>query len=540
VVVHWYSPHAPSVILCPGLLTKKDGPSFMLSAIARQVYQHGMNVFQFDYFGEGDSDGEHDVISMISLFNSAELVVEFAKEQGCSKLGLVGLGIGNIIISYLSKNGGIAASTLLFPDFKVIAESSEILFYNKRFCNKETICINASDNSIKETKLFQLWKAITGSHYWVADGAISIELLVELSKSKAFEFFLTTSTPTLIIPAPYQKTTEELLGVFNALRCVEILNFSTRENETYTLIKSWDKLASWLSIRLGTIENKVVSPFIPATMPENDVYSMDDAVKRCTFSCESGNQQILGVLHVPSSISRKNNSSQIDQDKKPCVIYLHGLGGDRVDVYRCGFHIGNELARKGVYLLRYDCLGAGVSAGNFFETTWSKKLEILDCMINKLTCIETIDINRIALIAFSSGARLACLAANRMDTITSLVLLSPELTTDKDNLFEGSRFFRHSTGKLVLQYKDLLFGATYFTDARKYEFGIEFEHCQKPMLIVFGEQEESLVSKQFVKNIADQQSEKKVVNVCGGHTFSYHSMREVVIISTSWLADLLY
>ncbi len=495
----------------------------MLSAVARKVHKLGMNVFQFDYLGEGDSDGIHDDIKMISLFNSAKSVVRFAEEQGCSEIGLLGIGIGNIVAIYLSDLKIVSTIVLLFPNVNVISEK---VLQERVELEENEICLDAIYKFLGSKVSHRLWEPITGSYDWIVSGAVSSKLLFELPEWNIFEQLSKSFKPTLVL-AEDKKIVDDFF--FNHLDNVSVID-PLEHDECTSEPFYWDKIVNqiscWLKKQLGS--TTVCNGIIPKLLTQTSGGSRSYSSETCSFLCELDEQNILGILHLPPLTFK---------DKRPCVIYLPGLGGSRTDVYNCGPIIGNVLASKGFYVLRYDGRGSGVSDGEFWEITWSRQLEELISVIRQLTLITEIDMNQINLISFSAGAKLSCLAANRLPSVRNCVLWGPDLI-DKTELIDKSnnRFFRHTSGKIVAQYLNvLLFGMDYFRDSRKYKFRKEFESCRKPMLIFFGVDDWNIICKKFIENTNLKQSEKKIIEVCGGHLFSYHSMQEVITLSAEWL-----
>jgi pimeloyl-ACP methyl ester carboxylesterase len=221
------------------------------------------------------------------------------------------------------------------------------------------------------------------------------------------------------------------------------------------------------------------------------------------------------------------------------VIYQHGLGGDRVESNSCGPRSATRLAEKGFYVLRYDSRGHGVSAGEFYQVTWEGWLQDLRRALERLSEIEEIDVNRVALLSTSAGAKMACFAANRTPQIRGCVLWSPILV-DGDTQAAPQRFRRHPSGKLVTPVKSLWLGMDYFVDVKRkqYDFLAEFKNCSKPVLVFFGDQERDLAGRDLIEQMVCGQPEKTVIEIEGGHAFTYKSVAKAIELSATWLTDL--
>jgi len=82
---------------------------------------------------------------------------------------------------------------------------------------------------------------------------------------------------------------------------------------------------------------------------------------RESITLENEGLKLFGILHRPECC--------LKDVKVPCVVLLHGLGGNKSGRYRMITRLAEALAKNGIAAFRIDSRGAGDSEGNFSETT---------------------------------------------------------------------------------------------------------------------------------------------------------------------------
>jgi hypothetical protein len=112
---------------------------------------------------------------------------------------------------------------------------------------------------------------------------------------------------------------------------------------------------------------------------------------------------------------------------------------------------------------------------------------------------------------------------------------------DIDNgIKQHTRFYRDINGRIVTRSGALAKGMDYFTDSKKFDFPSEFLKCQKPMLMIFGKEDDDLVTRHFMEESILRNPMQKIIEVSGGHLFSRNSLKgEVREKSIMWLGNLL-
>lgn len=136
---------------------------------------------------------------------------------------------------------------------------------------------------------------------------------------------------------------------------------------------------------------------------------------RESITLEIGTQKIFGVLHLPVT----------KQKKVPCVLFFHGLGGDKCGAHRIYVTISEVLSKAGIASFRFDFRGSGDSEGAFNETTIDSQVQDAMAGLNFLKAHPRVCIDRIGFYARSFGGIIAILAAEIWKDVSSIVLWAP-------------------------------------------------------------------------------------------------------------------
>lgn len=130
-------------------------------------------------------------------------------------------------------------------------------------------------------------------------------------------------------------------------------------------------------------------------------------------------EKIFGILHLPLHVK-----------KGPAIVICPGFAGNKCGKFRMFVTLGQELARLGFVVLRFDYRGAGDSEGDFKEITLEGEIS------DTLTCLDflkhhrQVDSSKIGLLGRSLGGAIAVLAARRFEQIKSLALWAPVFRSD--------------------------------------------------------------------------------------------------------------
>ncbi|MEK6785651.1 MAG: alpha/beta fold hydrolase [Nitrospirota bacterium] len=82
-------------ILCHGFLSSKT--SSTNNALTRMLIDRGIATFRFDFFGQGESEGPFDQITVSLAVEQAQRAVDLMRERGYRHSGLMGSSFGGLV-----------------------------------------------------------------------------------------------------------------------------------------------------------------------------------------------------------------------------------------------------------------------------------------------------------------------------------------------------------------------------------------------------------------------------------------------------------
>ena len=90
------SPNATGVVvLCHGFLSNKN--STTNKTLTRMLNEAGLATFRFDFFGQGESEGPFEDITVTRSVGQAHGSIDFVRSQGYENIGLVGSSFGGLV-----------------------------------------------------------------------------------------------------------------------------------------------------------------------------------------------------------------------------------------------------------------------------------------------------------------------------------------------------------------------------------------------------------------------------------------------------------
>lgn len=141
--------------------------------------------------------------------------------------------------------------------------------------------------------------------------------------------------------------------------------------------------------------------------------------QREAITLENDGKKIFGIFHRPVGV---NNV--------PAVIICPGFGGNKSGKFRIFVSLAQELAKRGIAVLRFDYRGSGDSEGESGEITIEGKLKDTLLCLDFLAKDDQIDSKRIGLLGRSLGGAIAVLAARQHSQVKSLALWAPVFKSD--------------------------------------------------------------------------------------------------------------
>ncbi|HKT34582.1 MAG TPA: alpha/beta fold hydrolase [Nitrospira sp.] len=84
-----------AVVLCHGFLSSKN--STTNKTLTRMLNEAGLATFRFDFFGQGESEGPFEDITVSLAIGQAHAAVAFVRSEGYETIGLVGSSFGGLV-----------------------------------------------------------------------------------------------------------------------------------------------------------------------------------------------------------------------------------------------------------------------------------------------------------------------------------------------------------------------------------------------------------------------------------------------------------
>ena len=101
-------------ILCHGFLSSKT--SSTNNALTRMLIDQGIAIFRFDFFGQGESEGPFDQITVSLAVEQAHTAIDLMREHGYRRIGLMGSSFGGLVsILTASQRTDLACLALKCP-----------------------------------------------------------------------------------------------------------------------------------------------------------------------------------------------------------------------------------------------------------------------------------------------------------------------------------------------------------------------------------------------------------------------------------------
>ncbi len=109
-------------LLCHGFLSNKN--STTNKTLTRSLTEQGLATFRFDFFGQGESDGPFEAITVTIALGQALAALDLLTARGYKRIGLVGSSFGGLIaILTAAKKPDLACLGLKCP----VADFAEVL-----------------------------------------------------------------------------------------------------------------------------------------------------------------------------------------------------------------------------------------------------------------------------------------------------------------------------------------------------------------------------------------------------------------------------
>lgn len=105
------------VLLCHGFLSNKN--STTNTALTRLLLAGGIATFRFDFFGQGDSQGPFESITLTTALDQALRALDLIRARGYRRIGLMGSSFGGLVAILAAERGTKPGETLAALGLKV-------------------------------------------------------------------------------------------------------------------------------------------------------------------------------------------------------------------------------------------------------------------------------------------------------------------------------------------------------------------------------------------------------------------------------------
>ena len=173
------SKEKPIIILCHGFSTSKNSHTYV--KLQEILNKHQISTFRFDFFGHGESEGKFEDITISEAVDDILNAIEFLKNQGYTKIGLVGSSFGGIASL-------MAASKT--NDLFILALKSPVSNYKER------------EYATKSKEKLEEWKNKGFRYYVSGDGRrlkLNYTFFEDSKNNNGYEAAKKIKTPVLIV-----------------------------------------------------------------------------------------------------------------------------------------------------------------------------------------------------------------------------------------------------------------------------------------------------------------------------------------------------
>lgn len=199
--------------------------------------------------------------------------------------------------------------------------------------------------------------------------------------------------------------------------------------------------------------------------------------------------------------------NSVENKGKKVVLYKHGFMGNKITPHRMIVNLSHQLIELGYTVVRFDCIGAGDSEGNYNYTTIDGEIE--DTLVVDKYIMTHFAPQNYFMIGYSLGGAITALVSNKIKT-DGIILWSPV-----SNLFHN---FYHLLGKdnfiQGLEGNDIDFNGDrvskhFFQNIKEFKYDPLkiIKEYQNPICIIHGTADNDVLSiNSLAYNLASQNS----------------------------------
>jgi alpha/beta superfamily hydrolase len=521
-----------SVIILPNIGWYHTGPNRIFPNLAKLCNDEQINAFCFDYIGSGESYGTYEDMTYENMKLSFLNVYKYIQQKYNNSVCVIGYGAGNILLRDLARDYHFVGVIYYLPRFE------NVLKYKDEVLNDENVKKNGCYNVqvTKEPSDYVFWRSILGEIHDCTYNPISYHLVNELCSSLEQNLLKESCVEHVLLIRDSE--TEEVKKDFDYLVIPEFKD-NVVPADWYKTCNLWPD--TLLSVNLKIVEwLKGLSKETVRSDEKEEIVSGKTFITqngiREIVSFDSDGRKLFGVLHLPTDRSKK----------VPCILFIPGLGGDKVDNFMCGPRLADHASKNDIAMFRYDNRYSGASDSPLTEYTNTGIAEDFKNAFEALQKYnDVIDMNNIILVSWSNGAKLSSYIVSqkmcnvKMCIFWNAVFIDANIEQkykDKENMGRNmTRYKKNRYGQLVTQIGGEYLGMQYNCDNRKFDFSDLFQKMDVLKKYVWGDYDMDSTEYQYVS-----ENEKDARSFCLSskhHLFSYESINEVINATINFIKE---
>ena len=514
---------APILLVVPGLGWYHIGPNRSFIQLAEFCADQNIGTILFDYPGLGDSAGiciqqDINLLSRTFLF-----VYKHVKQKYRSEIFILGYGFGNILLTMHERELHEHKIIYYLPEF----DYQSGLPQPTDSCVSGALLDYGADKAAQNRYLF--YKAVYGALHDVTYNPVNYKIVEEMEQLPTSQFKSCIDRKGVLIISDRQKEDEIKYADYWYIQEFAENQFP---KDWYRVINFWPRTLERLHLDIvrwlgGQVEDKRDTSYYGET-GEVSLKSVQKDTYKELIPFTSADQRLYGVLHDCHQGSKK----------RPCVVYVPGVGGSKIDSYCCGPRFGEYLASRGIRFFRHDCRNEGTNIKSLSGFNWT---DVIEDTVNALEQLSSlIDSERFYYVSWSAGVKTICVLSKIMpEKINGSCLWNPIFTDHPQKRdtydFVLPKYTKNIRGELVTQAGGEYLGMNYVIDSKKYDFKDMFIHMDSPISVIWGSTDIHGEDYEFISGCSH--IEQTEIITTRHHLFSYDIMDEIFEKTYQWIKE---
>jgi uncharacterized protein len=192
--------------------------------------------------------------------------------------------------------------------------------------------------------------------------------------------------------------------------------------------------------------------------------------------------------------------------------------------------LAKDLSHKGFIALRFDFSGNGRSEGEFSQSTFSKQIAEMQ---KAFEIVASKGATWIGMAGHSMGGLISFLTASQTESVNAVCTIGSRISSMKATHFlsQTQREILENTGKVSFTSRGRFLTVTedFFSDSDRFELQQILQAFHKPLLMVYGDQDEIIPIREASKARGISNGRVDVEIIAGAdHMFSREDHREMV------------